>query len=133
LILLDTHALIWLDAGDRRLGSKARRAADRALGAGELAVCAISFWEAAMLRQRGRIALTKPLDAWRLDLLRAGLDEVSLTGEIGILAATIADLPGDPVDRMIVATAAQRGATLLTADRALLDWKGDVRRQNART
>ncbi|HVR28229.1 MAG TPA: type II toxin-antitoxin system VapC family toxin [Thermoanaerobaculia bacterium] len=132
MILLDTHALIWLDAGDSRFGRKARRTADKALVAGDLAVSAVSFWEAAMLRLRGRISLQKPLAAWRLSLIEAGLAEIALTGEIGILAASLEDLPGDPADRMIAATAAHQGATLLTGDRAILDWKGDLRRQDAR-
>jgi hypothetical protein len=52
-----------LAAGDRRLGRRARRAADRALPAGVLAVSAISFREIAMQMRRGRIALRKSLAA----------------------------------------------------------------------
>ncbi len=132
MILLDTHALVWLDAGDKRLGKKAHRAVDRALADGELAVSAIGFWEVAMLIRRGRISLAIPVAAWRADLLRAGLVELPLTGEIGILAASLDDLPGDPADRMIAATASTHGGTLLTADRPLLEWKGHLSRLDAR-
>lgn len=132
MILLDTHSLVWLDAGDRRLGKKARGAADRALAGGDLAVSAISFWEIAMLIRRGRISLARPVASWRGDLLEAGLVELALAGEVAILAAAFEDLPGDPADRMIAATAAFHGGTLLTADRAILEWKSDVARQDAR-
>lgn len=48
-VLLDTHALIWLDQDDPSLGAEARKRADLALQQGRLAVSAISFWETAML------------------------------------------------------------------------------------
>lgn len=48
LLLLDTHALIWLDQDHPSLGPEARARADLALQQGRLAVSAISFWEIAM-------------------------------------------------------------------------------------
>jgi PIN domain nuclease of toxin-antitoxin system len=132
VIVLDTHALVWLDAGDRRLGRRARRDADRALASSALAVSAVTFWEVAMLIRRGRIVLQKPPATWRLDLLQAGLVELELSGEIGILAASLEELAGDPADRMIAASAAFHGGTLLTADRSILDWKSDLPRRDAR-
>jgi PIN domain nuclease of toxin-antitoxin system len=41
------------------------------------------------------------------------------------------DLHGDPADRLIVATAIVHGATLMTADRALLRWRHPLPRQDA--
>jgi PIN domain nuclease of toxin-antitoxin system len=38
---------------------------------------------------------------------------------------------GDPIDRLIVATAQAEDAVLLTADGSLLDWPGQVRRHDA--
>ena len=37
----------------------------------------------------------------------------------------------DPADRFITATALLSGATLLTADKQILEWPGTVRRINA--
>jgi PIN domain nuclease of toxin-antitoxin system len=68
LILLDTHVLLWLDSADPRLGAEARVAIDEAHRAGELAVSAISFWETAMLIEKGRLQLDLPVHAWRQDL-----------------------------------------------------------------
>jgi PIN domain nuclease of toxin-antitoxin system len=65
-------------------------------------------------------------------LLAAGLLELPLDGEVADAAARLTDLPRDPADRFIVATAIKQRATLLTADRALLDWKGAFRRADAR-
>ncbi|NOU23806.1 MAG: type II toxin-antitoxin system VapC family toxin [Methyloglobulus sp.] len=131
LILLDTHVLIWLDQDDPALGSEARKRADLALQQGKLAVSAITFWETAMLVAKGRVTMTLPIAAWRRDLLSLGLVEIPVDGDIGIAAAQL-DLHGDPADRIIVATAQIRGATLLTADHPLLQWDNSLERFDAR-
>lgn len=128
LIVLDTHVLLWLDAGDPRLAAPVRKVIDGALARERLAVSAISFWEAAMLAERGRIRLGQNLTAWRLELLRSGLSELPVDGEIGILAASLPDAPADPADRIIIATAARQAARLVTADQRILDWPGQLRR-----
>ncbi len=121
-----------MDQDDPLLGSRSRRRADRALGQGQLSVSAISFWEIAMLAQRGRIDLRVPLASWRRDLLASGLVEVPVDGEVGIAATGLEDLPGDPADRMIAATATLNGALLITADHRLLNWSGRLDRHDAR-
>jgi PIN domain nuclease of toxin-antitoxin system len=74
-------------------------------------------------------AATSPAEQ-RKRILDAGAQELPVTGDVGILAAAF-DLHGDPADRLIVATALTHGATLVTADRALLRWKNKLPRQNA--
>jgi PIN domain nuclease of toxin-antitoxin system len=70
-----------------------------------------------MLAARGRIAPRQlPESCWR-DWLRAGWEEFH----------------ADPADRFIVATALALGATLVTADQAILGWSGPLRRQSAGT
>jgi PIN domain nuclease of toxin-antitoxin system len=69
LILIDTHALIWLDQNDPALGRHSRELADEALNDGTLAVSAMSFWEIAMLVVKGRITKDIDLKRWRLDLI----------------------------------------------------------------
>jgi PIN domain nuclease of toxin-antitoxin system len=61
--------------------------------------------------------------AFRTLVLRHGIHEEALDGEIGIAAAELPDTHADPADRMIVATAVLRGMTLITADEKLLSWK----------
>jgi PIN domain nuclease of toxin-antitoxin system len=60
-----------------------------------------------------------------------GVREVPLSAEIAIRASEIDNLSGDPIDRLIVATAMVEDAVLLTADGSLLAWPGRVRRQDA--
>jgi PIN domain nuclease of toxin-antitoxin system len=132
VILLDTHALIWLTEGQPELGDKARHLADEALANDDLGISAITFWKIAMLNQRGRIQLVQPVEAWRRTLVDRGLREWPLTGEVGIAAATLVDFHPDPADRFITATALLHGATLVTADDRILTWSGTLRRHNAR-
>ena len=132
LILLDTHALLWLEQETGALGRTARRLADRALEAGRLAVSAVSFWETALLVAKGRVEADVPVAQWRRDLLEAGLLEIPLDGEIGVAAAQLQGLHADPADRMIASTAVLKGATLVTADARILRWPGALGRHDAR-
>ena len=131
LILLDTHALIWLDGGSSRLGQESRRALDRALAEDQLSVSAITFWEVGTLIREGRMSLARDLDTWRSDLLQAGVVEIAVSGDIGTRATTLEDLHADPADRLIVATALREGAVLYTADSRILAWTGPVQRSDA--
>ena len=122
MLLLDTHVLIWLVEGNERLGSKALEKINQSLANGQLGVAAISFWEIAMLIEKGRLEFCIELDTWRHELLQHGLQEIQLTGSAAIQAGQFKDFHGDPADRMIVATALEKGATLVTADRKILSW-----------
>lgn len=84
-----------------------------------------------MLIEKGRLRMSRDLDAWRADLLAVGLQELSVTGEIGMRAARLAEFHGDPADRLIVATALQQGAGLMTADKGILGWPGTLERHDA--
>ena len=81
MILLDTHALIWLDEANPRLGSQALSAIDEAFAAGTLMISAISFWEVGTLVEKGRLRLEMELGAWRQDFVRQGLIELPVSGE----------------------------------------------------
>ena len=131
MILLDTHVLVWLDEASPRLGSTAIAQIDAAFQEGEVAVSAISFWEVAMLVEKGRIRMEMDLGVWRNDLLEQGVIELPVSGEIGIKAAGFEPFHGDPADRLIAATALQHSLTLITADEKLLNCKLSVKRQDA--
>jgi PIN domain nuclease of toxin-antitoxin system len=129
-MLLDTHVLLWLRLGDARLGTGARIEIDRAWQAGQVGVSAISFWEVAMLKDKGRIRFPEDVALWRREQLEQGMVEIAVDGEIGIRAVGLADFHADPADRLIVATALQ-GHRLVTADQRILDWLGEVGRLDA--
>ncbi len=79
----------------------------------------------------GRLDLLGDPETWRRDLLAQGLVELPVNGIIGARAGLLPGLPGDPADRLIVATALE-GHRLLTADRRILDWPGKLSRIDAR-
>ena len=133
MILLDTHVLLWLDRDDASLGVDTRASIAEAWDAGRVAVSAISFWEVALLHQRGRVALRCSASKWRTDWLEAGLQELPLDGATALLGAGLRDFHADPADRFIAATALRHQACLLTADRLILAWPGTLQRTPADT
>lgn len=127
-MILDTHVLLWMDRNDPALGDEARRQIEVAWRAGALAISAISFWEVAMLVERGRVVLPMPVAHWREDWINAGLTEIPVDGRIALLSTQLENLHRDPADRFIIATAIDRNATLVTADRQILAWSGTLPR-----
>lgn len=131
MILLDTHALVWMDRDDQAMGESARGLAQAAWDTEGLAVSAISFWECEMLHSAGRLRFPTSPTQWRSELLAAGLIELPVDGEIALLSVRL-DLPHkDPADRFIAATAILKGAALMTADVKLLQWKHPLKRHDA--
>lgn len=132
MILLDTHVLLWLAEAHPNLGQRTTRLANTALQRDEARVSAISFWEIGMLVAKGRVRGEISAPALRRKTLEQGVQEVPLTGTIGIAAAELRDFHGDPADRMIIATALSIDAELLTADEGILGWSGGLRAVDAR-
>ncbi len=115
MIILDTHAWIWWATDDRRLPGGARQ---RIEAAGRIGVCSISVWEVAMLVERGRLTLDREVLEWvlaALDLPK--VDLLAMTPEIAVRSTRPGGgFHGDPADRIIVATALEHGAPLVTRD-----------------
>ena len=132
MIVIDTHVLIWLDAGLDTLGTQARERLNLALQEDRLAVSAISFWEVGMLVARRRLQMRIDLLQWRSDLIGGGLQELAICGTVGIEAARLETFHGDPADRLIVATAIHQTARLATADKSILEWNGPIHCLDAR-
>jgi PIN domain nuclease of toxin-antitoxin system len=131
MILLDTHVLVWLDTDDRRLGPKTRALIDKHWSSGEVAVSAVSFWEVGRLSGRGRIALASSPQDWRARWIEAGLTELALEGAVATRSLDLDGLSDDPADRFIAATALIHGASLVTADQRILNWRHTLSRQDA--
>ena len=133
MIVLDTHALIWLDTADRRLGRRTRALIEKHWAENQVAVSAITFWEAGVLTERGRFRPAVAIADWRVRWLDAGLLEFPLDGAILIRALDLRGLPQDPADRFIAATTLTGQAKLVTADERLLAWQHSMVRHDART
>jgi PIN domain nuclease of toxin-antitoxin system len=128
-VLLDTHALLWWQAGGARLSRAAARAIEEA---DVIYVSPLSCWEVATLRRQGRIALDRESATWAQDLLREErVDVAPLSPEAAAWAGGLGEgFAGDPVDRLLYATARDLRIALVSKDDLLRDFAataGDVR------
>ena len=125
-LLLDTNALIWIASGRPLAAAAAEALEDAGRKGTEVLVTPISAWEIGMLTARGRIALASPPASWFARTLSAagfGLAEQT-TGMLIDSSFLPGSPPRDPADRIIIATAREKGLRLVTRDRAILDYAG---------
>jgi PIN domain nuclease of toxin-antitoxin system len=119
VIVLDTHAWLWWLTAPERLSRAAGEAIDQAPSIG---VSTLSAWEVATLVARERISLDRDMGLWvRQALADARIESLAPTAEVAVAAGLLdsRNFPGDPVDRLIYATARSIGATLITRDEAI--------------
>ena len=122
--LLDTHVWVWWHANPRRLSLRVRDLIGAPAGYEELLLSAISPWEFAKLVEKGRLGISCDPEDWVEQALRmAKLRLIPLSPRI---ACRSTQLPGpfhnDPADQIIVATAREEGATILTRDARIRDY-----------
>lgn len=123
-ILLDTHVWIWLAAGNSILSPRTRKFIDRAKEQEHLLISPISIWEISKLVERKRLILEMDLMDW----LKQWIDTPGiLTSEFTFQVAILSNrLPGnihaDPADRILIASAFEEGAVLMTADEKILKY-----------
>jgi PIN domain nuclease of toxin-antitoxin system len=116
LILLDTHALIWLKLESKRLSQKARNAILEARRESGLAIASITLLEIAWQANRGRLQVAGTVEEFMRDCA-AGVQVMPITVEIALQAVRLpSSYPKDPQDRLIGATAMVEGLALVTAD-----------------
>ncbi len=122
MYLLDTHVFFWWAAEPQRLSEPQALLLDHVEAAGEsVALSAISLWDLAMLAHRGRIQPPKVIDLWLGEIESdPRIVILPLTGRIAAEAVgLVPEIPADPAERIIVATARCHGFPLLTADRRI--------------
>lgn len=129
LLLLDTHVLLWAAFKNQRLGGRAAAAINLGSSENRLAVSAITPWEIGLLASKKRIDLYRDVLDWVQETLaKPGIRLVPLEPEIAVASTRLPwEMHPDPADRILVATARRLGATLVTADQALLAMAGKGR------
>jgi PIN domain nuclease of toxin-antitoxin system len=116
VILLDTHALLWMAGDDSRLSQRARAAIHQARKNTGVAVATITLRELAWLAQNQRIAVAGSVESFVRELV-APVILRPVTPEIAALSVRLPDrFPKNPADCLIAATAMAEGMPLVTAD-----------------
>ena len=123
-LLLDTCAAIWI-ADDAAIASAAVSAIDASSADRQpIMVSPISAWEIGMLVSKGRLISTITPRDWFTRL--AGRPEIALAPLGADILIDSSFLPGDvhndPADRIIIATARALDLTVVTRDKAILDY-----------
>jgi PIN domain nuclease of toxin-antitoxin system len=123
-VLLDSCTWIWLASDRSRLTSPAAEAIAGARSGSAAHVSVISCWEVAKLVQKGKLAFRIGTSEWIARALGLeGIVLAPLTPSIGVDSTTLPPgLDGDPADQIIVATARQLGAVIVTPDRRIRDY-----------
>ena len=124
-LLLDTHAVIWMIAGEQLLPSALPRIA-AAQSAKTLYISPITAWEIgiAMSKPRNRPDLLGlPVETWFPQAIRNTGAAISPIGEeVAIEASRVPSIygSGDPGDCFLIATAHLHGLSLVTRDERIL-------------
>ncbi len=120
MILLDTHAVLWLTTDPAKLSGKAKLAIEDSRKSGDgLAISDITLLELATLASKGRIHLSISLESF-LQEVEARFVVLPISGRACARAMGLPTAyPKDPADRIIRATALVEGLSLITADREI--------------
>lgn len=123
-VVLDTCAILWLAAG-RSPRAETEAVIEEARARDAALVSPISAWEIAMkhARRPEELGLKEPPEAFfGAFVAQIGVRLARLDVAVLVRSTRLADFPDrDPADRMIVATALEVGARVVTGDRRILD------------
>jgi PIN domain nuclease of toxin-antitoxin system len=123
-LLWDTCTAIWIYE-KARLSQAAFEAMGAAYREGVPSyISPITAWEVGMLTAHGRLQLLIRPERWFSNLFEVpGVRLAEMSPDLLIASSYLPGKPPkDPTDRIIAATARELGATLITRDRALLDY-----------
>jgi PIN domain nuclease of toxin-antitoxin system len=122
-LLLDTNAAIWLSRDE--LNASASEKLDEAARIGVATYLSpITAWEVGQLVSRNRLSLGVTPQRWFARILAMpNVHLAELSPDILIASSFLPGTPPrDPADRILLATARDLGATLITRDRLLLKY-----------
>lgn len=125
-LLLDTNAAIWLSRDE--LKASASEKLDEAARMGVATYLSpITAWEVGLLVSRSRLSLGITPQRWFARILAMPTVHLAeLSPDILIASSFLPGTPPrDPADRILLATARDLGATLITRDHLLLKYGQD--------
>lgn len=115
-LLLDTNALLWLLAGDDRLGVRSREVLQRAE---RLVVSVASLWEIAIKVSLSKLA---PMPRLHAAVVELGFERLDIGNDHLRALETLPLLHRDPFDRLLVCQARCADLTVVTADAVFADY-----------
>ena len=123
-LLLDTHVWFWLMNGDEKLGRPFKDAVKRNIETESILISAISIWELGMLVEKKRIELEMDCLDWVEQALDSrGINLAPITPRIAIQSTRLPEnIHGDPADKILIATAHEYNAVLVTHDQKILEY-----------
>jgi PIN domain nuclease of toxin-antitoxin system len=127
--LLDTHVWVWYLENDRkRLSKKVTEHVAAAEASNDVFVSDISFWEVANKSTREKL-FSMDAVVWLQRAAEApGLAYVPIERAVLIQSTRLAGAPPrDPADRILIATALMNHATLVTADKEIINYARETR------
>lgn len=123
-ILLDTHIWLWVMTGDQILSKEFRNSIEHVHRDHGILISPMSVWEIGMLVEKKRLELDMETMDWidkALDMPGVRLSPV--TPRIAIESTRLSgEIHGDPVDRILIATAHEENAVLITCDQKILEY-----------
>ena len=123
MILLDTHALVWLASDPDRLSDVARSSI-RAHPA-SLHISVVSAWEISLLVKRGRLTLPlSPEEFLTRAIAHHGLIELPLTRKVAQASVSLPDIHNDPFDRILISECKERSLSLISCDTVIPRYPG---------
>ena len=119
--LLDTHVWVWWNMSPERLSGRTRSLLSSPSKYEELLLSAISAWEFSKLLEKRRLAISCAPEEWigrALEMPKLRL--APLTATVAY-RSTVLPPPfhDDPADQIIVATAREENAVIITSDRRI--------------
>lgn len=123
--VLDTHVWVWWNMHPQKLSKKVRSLLSIPDRYDELIVSAISTWEFSKLLEKERIGISCNPEEWIAEAL--DMPKLRLAPLTPAIAYRSTSLPQpfneDPADQIIVATAREENATVLTKDKEMRAYK----------
>ncbi len=123
--LLDTHTWIWWHMSPRKLSQRVKMLIQNTSGYDELLLSAISPWEFSKLLEKRRIGISCNPEDWIISALEMPKLRVVYIYPVLAYRSTVLPQPfhDDPADQIIVATAREENATILTKDEKILTYQ----------
>jgi PIN domain nuclease of toxin-antitoxin system len=118
VILLDTHAFIWLASDQRQLSKTALKLLQQPEQTAAISI--VTAWEIAILTKRNRLELPVAPDVFvERALGQHHLSELPLSRDVVFASVNLPDIHNDPFDRILVATARAHRMTLISKDKTI--------------